>query len=345
MNRKMVFIAWIAYSRRSQVIAEKLGMKLYLVHALKRLYILAPVRYLLQSIQTLAILWRERPAVTFVQNPPIFAPLVVYLYTRLTGSQFIIDAHSGALLAPWWRWSLPIHAFLSRRALATIVTNEHLAEMVKGWRARSFQLADVPTSFPQGTAFAPEGEFSVAVINTFAPDEPVDEVLKAAASLPEVHFYITGNLLRAKQEHLDNHPANVHFTGFLPDDEYIGLLRSVDAIMVLTKNNHTMQRGACEALWLGKPIITSDWPILRSYFHRGTMYVNNTADGIRQGILAMRQARPTMEEQISRLQQERRQEWSSLYRELTELLEGGPSRQRWAQSNEEEVGVSETSAD
>jgi glycosyltransferase involved in cell wall biosynthesis len=87
----------------------------------------------------------------------------------------------------------------------------------------------------------------------------------------------------------------VKFTGFLPDEEYLGLLRGVQAIMVLTTNNHTMQRGACEAVSLGKPIITSDWPVLRSYFNKGTIHVDNSYHGIKEGILEMREKREFLE--------------------------------------------------
>ena len=34
----------------------------------------------------------------------------------------------------------------------------------------------------------------------------------------------------------------------------------MDGILALTTHDHTMQRGACEAVSLGVPIITSDWP-------------------------------------------------------------------------------------
>ena len=327
MDHKKIFIAWIAHNRRSQLIAGKFQMKLYLIQSLKRWYFLAPVRYILQTIKTFAVLIRENPAVIFVQNPPIFAILVVYLYARLSSAKYIIDSHTGALLAPWWKWSLPLHAFLSRQAVTTIVTNEYLEAIVKAWGANTFIIADIPTKFPQGIDFSLNGKFSVAVINTFSPDEPVGEVLNAAASLPDVQFYITGDPIRAKKTFLQQHPDNVKFTGFLPDEEYFGLLRAVHAIVVLTTDNHTMQRGACEAVSLGKPIITSNWPVLRDYFHKGTIYVDNSSQGIFQGILKMQRERATLEKEILLLQQERWLEWEEKYAQLTKLIEHslGPS--------------------
>ncbi len=318
---KLVFIAWIAHNRRSQLLAQKLGMQLYQIQMLKRSYALAPLRYIVQTWRTLRILFRERPSVTFVQNPPIFAVLPVWLYALLTRTRFVIDSHTGALLAWWWRWTLPLHGWLSRRALTTVVTNTHLQKIVQQWDAETFIIGDIPMDFPQGTPRTMDKPFNVAVINTFSPDEPVGEVLAAAAALPNVDFYITGNPQRANKEHLENHPANVYFTGFIPDDEYFGLLRSVQAIMVLTTDNYTMQRGACEAVSLGKPIITSDWPVLREYFHKGTIYVDNTSRDIVAGVGAMREQWRAMEDEIQILQRERRAEWIEKQATLQQLID------------------------
>jgi len=317
---RALFVIWIAYSRRSQLIADKLLIKMCPIQSLKRHYIFAPVRYVLQAVRTFALLVRQRPRLVFVQNPPIFAAMVVYLYAKLWKAKYIIDSHTGALLAPWWKWSLPIHAFLSRRAITTIVTNKHLQALVESWGADVFILSDIPTEFPSGKPFPLNGKFNIAVINSFSPDEPLEATLEAAASVPETHFYITGDPLRAKKSLLMNQPANVTFTGFLSDEEYIGLLRSAHAVMTLTTDDHTMQRGACEAIYLGKPIITSDWPILQEYFDKGTLHVDNSAQDIREATLRMQQDWPKLEQEILLLQQERWQEWEHKRAELEKLM-------------------------
>jgi glycosyltransferase involved in cell wall biosynthesis len=321
VNNRMLFVAWIAYSRRSQLITDKFQMKLCFIQSLKRRRSLAPLRYILQAVRTVVALVREKPRLVFVQNPPIFAVMVVYVYVRLWKARYIIDSHTGALLEPCWKWSLPIHAFLSRRAVTTIVTNEHLKDIVDSWGANSFILADIPTVFPQGKSFPLNGKFNIAVINSFSPDEPLEAVLEAAAVLPEFQFYVTGDLLRAKASALQNKPGNLEFTGFLPDEEYFGLLRAVQAVMVLTTDDHTMQRGACEAVSLGKPIITSNWPILKQYFDKGTIHVDNSARGIREAVIRMQKERKRLEDEILILQQERWWEWECRYAALMELIE------------------------
>ena len=108
-----VFLAWgpPSHTRRSELMARKLGIPLRRVHVLKKGLYLAPLRYAVQAFLTLIILFRERPSVVFVQDPPIFAGLTVCLYTWLARGPlgagrkvgFVVDAHTGAFLHPWWK--------------------------------------------------------------------------------------------------------------------------------------------------------------------------------------------------------------------------------------------------
>ena len=82
-----------------------------------------------------------------------------------------------------------------------------------------------------------------------------------------------------------------------------------------------MQRGACEALSMGKPIITSHWHLLRSYFNQGTVHVDNTTDGIRTGINEMKENLTEYQLGIKRLQHEQRMEWRKKIYKLETLIE------------------------
>jgi hypothetical protein len=88
-----------------------------------------------------------------------------------------------------------------------------------------------------------------------------------------------------------------------------------------------MQRGACEAVSLGKPIITSNWPLLESYFNKGTIHVDNSCQGIREGVLRMQHEQEKLAEEILLLQQERRVEWNETYQALLQLIQNQPSRE------------------
>src|SRR5439155_1727924 len=61
-------------------------------------------------------------------------------------------------------------------------------------------------------------------------------------------------------------------------------LRAADVVLVLTTHDHTMQRGGYEAMALGKPLVTSDWGILRETFSRGTIHVRNEPHAIAAGV-------------------------------------------------------------
>lgn len=281
----------------------------------------AIVKYPLQTVDTVRLLVRERPDVVFVQNPPSFAPLVVAAYCAIAGARFVVDAHSDAMMSPLWTRPEWLYRRVARRAMATIVTNEHFAGIIRARGGRALVVQDIPAEFPDGEYVRGEA-FTVAVVNTFAEDEPLSEVVDAARALEDVTFLVTGDPSRAPQGLVAALPENVRFTGFLPDPDYYGLLRSSDTVMCLTTRDHTMQRGACEALSLGKPIITSDWPILSDYFSLGTVHVDNSAPGIRDGVVEMRRGLREYQRGIVELHAHQTRQWEEAHRALLGLLAG-----------------------
>ena len=321
---KAIFVVWGTPDQgpRSRVLARKLGIDAFFVQtAFPRGALYAPLKYLVQATKTAVLLARERPQVIFVQSPPLFAVLVTYVFCALRNAVFLVDAHSAALLGPWW--SMPPHWLkrrLSQAAVATLVTNDQLGHRVEDIGGRAIVLSDIPTTFDVAGAYPLPPGFSVAVINTSSIDEPLSETLQAAVGLPGVNFLVTGRLDRRTSALVSDAPPNVHFTGFLADADYYALLNSVQAVLCLTTRNHTMQRGASEALWLGTPIITSDWPLLRDYFDRGTVHVDNSVDGIRQGVSLMQADHPRFQEEIRNLQILRRREWHEKIGDVLECI-------------------------
>jgi glycosyltransferase involved in cell wall biosynthesis len=319
-TQRWMLIAWAPSGRRSESLARELGAELYFIHYLKfRNPLYAPVKYILQAIRTFQVLLVKHPEVIFVQNPPFVCGLVVYLYCRMTGASFVLDCHSDAF-GRAWDWALPIQKFLARRAITNIVTNQHWAEIIHSWTADAFILLDPLPKLPEGLDFAVDPGFNVVFVNTFAPDEPLDLVLEAAHQLQNVHFYITGNTQRKPDSFFVNVPPNVTFTGFLPDTQYAGLLRAAQAVMALTTRDHTLQGSGFEAVSLGKPLITSDWPYLQELFPKGTVYVSNSSQGIRDGILAMQKMHTTLEKQMLAFRQESKRAWDKQFAQLKETI-------------------------
>jgi glycosyltransferase involved in cell wall biosynthesis len=335
---KITFIAWTRYHRRSELLAQHLGATIhyiqywqpgkllqvpvkYLTQALKAL-----VRYPVQTLRTWRVLRRERPDVVFAQNPPIFCVLVSFIYARRYGAQYVIDSHTGAFLSPKWRWSLELHRVLSRRALMTIVHNKSQEKIVNRWGCRYCVLAFTPGDYPAGEHFPFDGQFNVAVISTFEEDEPLDVVFEAAGRLPEVNFYVTGDSKRIAPRLIAKKPDNCRLTGYLSYDRYVGLLRGVDVVIDLTDQDHTLLMGGFEAVSLGKPLITSDWPVLKDYFSLGTVHIPNTVEGVCEGVRRARLGHDTLQRDILRLRDQLENEWRQKLEELQDLLRGQPPR-------------------
>ena len=325
LNDQGIFLVWgpPSYGPRSKVLTRELGLKAaHFVHlTARRGFWAGPLKYSYQTLKTLWLLFRQRPGLIFVQSPPSFAVLCVYLYCRLSGAKYLVDAHSDALQSWYWLWPEWLSRLWARHAIATIVTNEHFQRMIQDWGGQAFILRDIPTRFDRHNGYPMNGDFNVVVVNTFSNDEPLAEVLAAAARLPQAQFYVTGKKGRAQPGILESAPANVHFTDYLPDESYYGLLNTAQAVMCLTTRNHTMQRGACEALSLGKPIITSDWPLLRQYFQKGTVHVPNTGEGIYRGVQEMMAHYERYRAGIAALQIAQQQEWQTRMQALMTLIQ------------------------
>ena len=319
-----IFLVWAAPtfgSGRSRLLAKELQMPapIHLYSTRWKGAWTAPLRYVFHGMQTLRLLFQKRPRVVIVQSPPSFAVLFVALYCKITNSRYVIDAHSDAFQRGIWTRPEWLYNLITRNAALTLVTDHFFRTMIEQKGGRAMVLRDPVESAPLSPIQRQE-QFSVAVVNTFAPDEPLEAVLRAAASLPKVRFSVTGKTSRAKPALLQQAPSNVVFTDFLPYEAYYQLLRSSHAVMSLTTRDHTLQCGACEALSLERPIITSNWPLLQEYFCSGTVHVDNTPAGIRQGIEALRRDYNRYEAEVVALRDMRRQEWQKQSVELAELV-------------------------
>jgi glycosyltransferase involved in cell wall biosynthesis len=283
-------------------------------------YLTIAFKYLSQTIGTLRILFRQRPRVVFVMTPPVIACLPVWLYSMLTGASYVIDAHSAAFLDRRWRAILFLHRFFSRYAATTTVTNEHLRAVVRGWGASSHIVTDVPVCFAEPEPVTLVGRCNMTMVSSFTADEPLETFLAAARDVPDVQFYVTGSYRHADRRVLAMAPSNVTFTGFLSDARYVGQLVASDAVICLTTLNHTMQRGAYEAVYLSRPVITSNTPLLREAFKTGTVHVNNSVEDVARGIRQMRDNLVTYRDQVQHLRREKLQRWECTADDLRQHL-------------------------
>jgi hypothetical protein len=108
----------------------------------------------------------------------------------------------------------------------------------------------------------------------------------------------------------------------LPYEQFLALLRGVDAIIVLTTRDHTLLSGAWEAVSLGIPLIVSDWPILRDQFFMGTIHIPNTVAGLCDGVRRVKLEKQALKRDILSLREKLLDEWTQKFTKLQNLLEG-----------------------
>jgi glycosyltransferase involved in cell wall biosynthesis len=320
-------IAWAPYSRRSEMFARELAAPLHCIHYLRfQSPPHAPVKYVLQAVRTLQVLFRDRPDAVHVQNPPFVCGLVVALYSRLTGARYVVEHHSAAF-GRAWGWALPLQKSVVRRAVTNIVTNEHWAAVVRSWGGQALAMYDAFLDLPDGEPYDVGPGPTVAFAGTFADDEPLAAVLDAAQELPEVRFYVTGDTAKVPGDTLAGAPPNVTFTGFLDvNGAYLGLLRAVDVAVVLTTRDHTLQLAGCEAIAVGTPLVTSEWPYLRELFGAGAVYVASTAGGIREGVVEALRRGAELRRDGDAVRRMRRDEWRTRLEDLHDLVGIGRGR-------------------
>lgn len=318
---KILYISWSKYHSRTERLAKALGASVCYVWRLGRVSLpLLPLKYLLQLIETIAILIRERPDAVIAQTPPVFVALLSWAYSSLTGARFIIDAHSGSFLSRKWKWFFPLHRWCSSRAQVTIAHVRTLKRLVGLSGVHVMNIGFVGDGLPESIAYPLPNGFNVVVPSSFKDDEPVESILLAALSLPEVRFFMTGDQTRVSPGLRAIKPENVVFTGYLSVPRYFGLLEGSDAVLVLTNQDHTFQCGAEEAVLLGRPVVTSNTQSLRDAFHRGVVFVENSPESIATGIQFTRNHLQWLKEQIHVLKMELDRDWEQKCLELRSII-------------------------
>ncbi len=310
---RITYISWAESCSRSDHTARELGGRSHMVYVARLGSRPATIllKYIAQWIQTARILRHEQPDTVFVMTPPVFAALPAFWYARKRGRRVVLDAHTGAFRNRRWRRLQWLQRALCRKAVTTLVSNDHLAAGVVAAGGHATLVPDVPIVFPDAEAFPRPSGFVVAVISSFNYDEPLTAIFEAAAKLPDVRFFVTGDPRHLPPELATRLPPNVALTGFLSTPAYGGLLVSADVILTLTTLDHTMLRGAYEAIYQGTPVIVSNWPVLRESFAEGAIHVDNTADDIARAVQVMQSDLETYRAAARRLRDRKLVAWQT----------------------------------
>ena len=123
-------------------------------------------------------------------------------------------------------------------------------------------------------------------------------------------------------------PANVRLTGYLPRADYENLLRSVDAVMVLTSAEENLVCGGYEAVAAGKPLILSDTGALRELYGRGVVFTANRADAIAAAVGQLRRDLRELRGGIRAQQGDMATAWSRRWHALLERIHAPRAAER-----------------
>ena len=282
-------ITWFQH-RRMEGLCAGLGIELHtLISPYRGLR-----RYAGLARRTFGLLRSRRPKLLLVQNPSLVLAAFALAVRPLFGYRLVVDAHNEAV-EPYINrkaWFLRLTASLLRRADATIVTNRWLGQLVEAAGGRAFVLPDpvpeVGPTKPGCDGWREDRSLRIVAIATYAPDEPIANLFAAAARLPEVQFAFTGNQHKLAPEALARAPANVRFTGFLPEDSYWTLLTTAHGIIDLTLMDNCLVCGAYEAVAAAKPAVLSDNPACRDLFGKTAIFTGPAPEEIAAAIDALR---------------------------------------------------------
>lgn len=322
---ELIAIVWAPEEQRTEAIAKQLGAEVFHVHYLKyKTPIIAPFKYPLQVLRTWQILLQHRPKYAYVTNPPVFATMSAYLCSFLTGTKIVMDTHPPATFQSKWAWTLPLQRWMSRRVYANVSDQQRFKRMFEGWGSSPvFVFERPPKSAPSAPLSNTEplkGDFNVAVVNTFAEDEPLDCVLEAARLLPDVHFYITGDLAKADKAVIDSAPKNCTFTGYLLGNNYWTLLRKAQSVMALTTWQNSLIMAGQDGITVNKPTLISKQETTAEYFTKGVVLVENTGTSIVDGIKEARRREQELVKETYQFLDQRQQQWEASFRQFEKYL-------------------------
>ena len=328
---RVTFISWAASCSRSDHLAREWGGRSFMVYAAwfgsRPSTIL--LKYAVQWWRTWRILRGEQPDVVFVMVPPIVAALPAFIYAWRWKKRVALDIHTCAFVLRRWRCVQGLQRLLARRAVTTLVTNEFLANVIRHAGGHATVVPDVPVTFntedmeSMSDGVARRASFTAMVVCSFDADEPVAAIVQAATYVPDVTLLMTGDAAQFPEYLRKGMPANIRLTGFLPTTAYGRLLRQTDVVVDLTTHDHTMLRGAYEAIYQGTPVVISDWPLLRQEFPRGAVHVENAPAAIAAGIETVRRDLPRFRKEAAALCGWKHERWEGIRASLVARLSNG----------------------
>lgn len=325
MSKKAIWITWEDH-RRSRELADAFNASYHaLIDSRPRLF-----RYLFLALRTIKLIRKEKPNTVFCQNPSIVLTTLLCMFKGIFSYYLVVDRHTNfkfntmnSKKPVWWIFH-KLSRFTVKVADLTIVTNEYLKDLVENWGGNGFVLQDRLPDLNCINKRKLEGKYNFAFICTFSDDEPYEDIVSLASDISsDIHIYITGNFKKWKNYMAGEVkiPINVHLEGFLSEENYQTLINSVDALIVLTDADYTLNCGAYEGVVLCKPLVLSNTPTIRNYFSKGATYTEYEKDKISEAIEEVVINIRQLTREVSCLKTELEKDWSERHCNLVELIE------------------------
>lgn len=323
MKNNKLFIEWAEYASRADSLANAVGAKpifIGKVNKHKNLFVSFST-YPAKIIENFKILKQEKPNIVYITNTNWIITLVNLIFSKIFRYKLILDSHSCAFDHEFIKYPLFLSKLFAKCADLSIVTNKSHKEFLEKNNANVMIVSDIPF---EDKLFSAEKiqlseKFNICYICTYANDEPFLEVIEAAKSNEKVMVYLTGQYNRVKLNPQDY--PHVVFTGFLSNEDYKKYLNNSDAVMTLTTREDTMQRAGSEAISVEKPLITSNTKMLRNYFTKGTVFVNNNKESIAEGFNKIINEHEELKVGIIELKENRKRSFSQILDKLKKIEE------------------------
>ena len=255
-------VVWKKLSRRSELLAETLGAKLW--------FFKDKLPYARAAFRTLRNTISQKPKIMIVQLPQGPLLLEAYLLKKLIGCKVIADVHTGFLVNTDWKGLVLNAPFvkLLRTADVIIAHNETQLSLIPAKVKNKTIVVYDPWYVivdQKAKSRSTQGGYIVFPAS-FASDEPLEEVIESINAFNvDVKMYITGNWKR-KPEIKKYASERIQFTGFLPSEEFNSLMANSTAVVTGTKREYTSLMSGWEAVAYGKPLALTATQTLKNLF-------------------------------------------------------------------------------
>jgi glycosyltransferase involved in cell wall biosynthesis len=301
--------------------------------------LLSPIKYPVQAVKTFIKLVKTRPSVVIVQNPPIFAALTCLIYGRFYKVKIVIDHHSiwsmgGFIKNPVVKSFLnSVERFCVRGAdLNTTYADDWEYGLTRMGAEKALTIYDFVDEKWSKDA-------DLFVMKKFSKDKKIvvmpcgGHVLERPDLLIEACKDLSATIvITGEKKYLQKHIArtrelnaeNVVFTGFLPDQQYRGLIAACDFAANISEQPYGIPHVLTEALASKRPIVIGKNPAVEKLLGKDCPFLisDNNVNTIRRVFLSAFENQREYEKLATKLYKDLKKRREEQLEKLFKYIEG-----------------------